>query len=419
MTSADQDRLRPVDTEARDAGDERGTMDACGECLRRSWLLAVLSARLQYQARDRGRLLELLALGDEDLVQAIGGRRRRELRERYARFTPRDIRWATGVEAICRHHRGYPRAPAGDRASLNGSPPADDRAPRMLYVAGATQRLQALVAKPTVAIVGSRKATDYGMEMARSLARGLAASGVTVTASLSDGIAAAAQAGALEVDGKTLTVIDGGLDVACPARRRALYKRVLKRGCAMAELPCGCGSRSWCETARERIVAGLAQMTIVVEADEDPGDLLGARIAQALGRTVAAVPGRVTSPVSRGTHALLMEGVPLVRGPGDALDLLYGEDPAQKLDESPRRMTGTSARPPAGAPRASQLEPRLRATLEQVGTGRDTPAKLTAGSEDAGEVLLALSELELMGLLTRGDGGRYVPRESLAGGAPL
>jgi DNA processing protein len=413
MTCTGEDCLRPVDAEALGAEAERGIRDACGECLRRSWLLAVLSARLEYQARDRGRLLELLALGDDDLVQAIGGRRRRELRERYARFTPRDIRWATDVEAICRHHRGYPRALAGDWASRSEGTLAEDWAPRMLYVAGATQRLQALRAEPMVAIVGSRRATDYGMEMARSLARGLAASGVTVTAGLSDGIAVAAHAGALEVDGKTLTVMDGGLDAACPARRRALYGRVRKAGCVVAELPCGCGSRSWCQTARERIVAGLAQLTIVVEADEDPGELFGAHITNVLGRTIAAVPGRVTSPVSRGTHALLMEGVPLVRGPGDALDLLYGEDPAQKIDGPPRKMTATPSSK-TGAPLASQLEPRLRSTLERVGAGRDTPAKLTAGSDDAGEMLLALSELELMGLLTRGDGGRYVPRESLA-----
>jgi predicted Rossmann fold nucleotide-binding protein DprA/Smf involved in DNA uptake len=160
----------------------------------------------------------------------------------------------------------------------------------MMYVAGETARLRAL-GGTTVAIVGSRRATDYGMEMARSLARGLAASGVTVAASLSDGIALAVHAGALEVDGKTLTAMESGLDVPCPARRRALYLRVRKEGCVVAEL------------------------TIVVEADEGPIGLLGARIAK----------------------------------------------------------------------------------------------------RDAGEVMLALSELEVMGLLTRADGGRYVQRESLAG----
>lgn len=376
---------------------EPDTIEACQDCLRRSWLLAVLSTRLAYHARDRGRLLALLALGDEELVQAIGGRRRGELRARYARFTREDINWEAGVETICRHHPGYPR----------GLALAGDRAPRMLYVADGARRLVELGSEPTVAIVGSRRATDYGMEMARSLARGLAASGVTVAGGLSDGIAVAAQAGALEVDGKTLTVLDGGLDVGCPARRRALYGRLRKAGSAVAELPCGCGVRQWCDTARERTLASLAELTIVVEADEDPGDLVGARVTKALGRTVAAVPGRVTSPVSRGTHALLMEGVALVRGPGDALELLYRGNPLRRSAGTPRITT---------TPKPAELEPRLKETLEQVGAGRDTPAKLTGASKDTGEVLLALSELELMGLLTRGDGGRYVPRESLAGG---
>ena len=408
------------------------------ECLRHSWLLALLSTRLGYQARDRSRLLALLSLNDEHLIQAIGGRRRRELRERYARFAPEQVRSSgTGVETICRHRPGYPR----------GLVAAGERAPWMLHVAGgatgsaaagnsavengAVGRLKELSTAPTVAILGSRRATDYGMEMARSLARGLSASGVTVVGSLADGIAVAAQEGALEAGGATLTVFDGGLDVACPARRRALHERLLATGCVVTELPSGCNPRNWCYPARERTVVGLAQLAILVEADENSAELQGARIAQALGRTVAAVPGRVTSPVSRGTHALLMDGAPLVRGPGDALELLYAGDRTRErlaLPGSGRnfgaRPDTDDERPDAGArrrgtigatPPTVALEPRLQATLEQVGAGRDTPAKLAAASADAGEALLALGELELMGLLARGDGGRYVPRESLAG----
>jgi DNA processing protein len=359
---------------------------ACPVCLRRSWLLAALSHRLEEHAGDRARLLELLALEDRELIEAIAGDRRGQLRARYARFHPSKNPVARGVESICRHDRDYPRALA------------DDGAPWMLCVSD-MQRFRALSAAPIVAIVGSRKATDYGIEMARSLARGLAASGVSVASSLADGIAVAAQAGALEVNGKTLVVREGGLDMPCTVRRRELYKRVQKDGCTVAELPCDFGARanSWCHTARDRIVVGMAELTIVVEADGGPIDLLGARIAKALGRGVAAVPGRVTSPVSRGTHALLREGATLIGRPADALELLGSQGP----------------------PPAPELEPRLRTTLEQVGAGRDTPAKLTAGCADAGEVLLALSELEVMGLLTRGDGGRYVPRESLACVRPL
>ena len=390
-------------SEAPDTTDASTPQGACSECLRHSWLLELLSVRLAYKARDRGRLLALLALDDRELIEAIGGRRRQELRERYARFEPQEISWSTAVEAICRHRRGYPR----------GLRLAGERVPRMLYVAGAVQRLDEPDAQPIVAIVGARRATDYGMEMARSLARGLAVGGVTVAGSLADGIAVAAQEGALEVDGRTLTVIDGGLDVACPARRRALYQRLRRTGCIASELPCGCATQNWGEIARERTLAGVAQLTILVEADEDPGDLLGARVAKSLGRTVAAVPGRVTSPVSRGTHALLMSGAALVRGPGDALELLYqGSNPSQGLDRARADHVRTGG---SETSKASELEPRLQAMLERVGAGRDTPAKLTAESADVGETLLALSELELMGLLTRGDSGRYVPRQSLAG----
>jgi DNA processing protein len=358
---------------------------ACERCARRGWLLATLSPRLEYLCGERGRLLELLELGDDGLLRALAGRRGEELKARYGEFDQETVGRAAGVEAICRHDRSYPRALLG-----GGAPP-------MLNVAGTVDRLVELASVPVVAIVGSRRASDYGIEMAKSLARGLAASGVTVTSGLDDGIAAAAHGGALEVDGATLAVMPGGLDVACPARRRELYARVSARGCAVAELPCASAARRWCYTARERIVARLAQLTIVVEADASQSELLSAHIARGLGRMVAALPGRVTSPVSRGTHALLMEGAQLVRGPQDALELLYG-----------------TARPVATAsPAQAGLEPRLRIALEQVGAGRDTPDRLAGVCADAGAALMALSELELMGLLARGDGGRYVPRDAL------
>jgi len=194
-------------------------------------------------------------------------------------------------------------------------------------------------------------------------------------------------------------VMSGGLDLACPATRRSLYQRATQAGCGLAEVPCGCMPRRWTQAASERILARLAQLTVVVEAREDSRELAGALTAQALGRTVAAVPGRVTSCASGGTHALLMNGAPLVRGPADALELLYG--------------AGAQARGRPADVRTG-LEPRLRDTLERVGAGRDTPDKLTSAGEDAGETLHALSELELLGLLTRGDGGRYVPRNGAA-----
>jgi DNA processing protein len=362
---------------------------ACRECVPRSWLLSELSKLLEYN-RDLNKLLSLLSLDDEALIQSIAGRRRAELTERWDHFEPDEPDMKPDVQSTCEHRPSYPRALREHKA-----------APRMLHVVGGRERLAQLTAKPTVAIVGSQRPTDYGIEMARSLARGIAASGVTVVSGLANGIAAAAHAGALEVDGPTVTAMAGGVDVIKPASRRDLYERITVSGCAVAELPCGFQAQRWCEPARARTVASLARLTIVVEADQDPRELTGARAAQALGQTVAAVPGQVTSPVSRGTNKLLKEDTPMVRGPQDALDLLY----------PPSRPQGTRPAPPE----PEKLEPRLQAILEQVGAGRDTPGKLISTADDEDQVLLTLTELELMGLLARGDGGRYVPRQSLAG----
>jgi DNA processing protein len=271
----------------------------------------------------------------------------------------------------------------------------------MLNVAGSLDSLSELTASPVVAIVGSRRASDYGIEMARSLARGLAASGVTVTSGLTDGIAAAAHAGALEAGAGSLAVIAGSVDVGCPVRRRAMRERVTHRGCAVAELPCGSPARRWGQPASERIVASLASVTVLVEAEERPRELLCATLALARARTIAAVPGRVTSPLSRGPHALLRGGAHLVRGPADVLELLYGvrSPPEDGVNEI-----------------GPDLEPRLQRVLEAVGAGRDTADRIASRSEDAAEVMLALTELELMGLLGRGDGGRYVPRDAAGSG---
>ena len=366
-----------------------GRPGACLDCLRRSGLLAALGPALDYRCHRESELIELLALEDAQLLSALGGRRVEELSEGYARFRPESLPAADGTSALCRHDRSFPDALGGESA------------PKTLYLAGAVERFEQLTSAPVVAIAGSSRATDYGMETAKSIARGLAASGVTVASALTDGIAVAAHAGALELDAPTVAVMGGGLDLACPARRRSLYARVTRLGSAAAEIPCGWRGRRWGQLASERILAGLAQLTVVVEAADSARELGVARVALGLGRTVAAVPGRVTSAASRGTHALLMDGAHLVRDASDVLDLLYCTgacDPAARSAGPGRRLQ-------------IKLDARLEATLERVGAGHDTPEQLTGASDDPEQVLLALSELELLGLLARGDGGRYLPRD--------
>ncbi|HLB20950.1 MAG TPA: DNA-processing protein DprA [Solirubrobacteraceae bacterium] len=360
---------------------------ACTNCLRRSWLLAQLSGPLDFICSSPERLVDLLALPDEKLIEALAGRRRSELHSRHAHFSPSELTPAVGVVEICRHDGRYP-------PTLRGA-----LAPAMLFASGDLSRLSRLTTHPMVAIVGARKPTDYGIEMAGALARGLAASGVTVVGELADGITQAGQDGALQT-GAALAVLPSGVDVAPPARQRSLLARMQRVGVAVSELPCGSPRRRWSTAAAVRIVAALAPLTVIVEAEDSEHELAGAHIAHTLGRTVAAVPGRVTSRASSGAHVLLREGASLVRGAGDVLDLLC--------------VTGRPAE--RGDGELDGLEPRLRAVLDSVAAGLDTPHKLIGGGEP-GELLQALSELEVLGLLARGDGGRYVPSGALGGAA--
>jgi DNA processing protein len=363
---------------------------ACARCLRRSWLFGELSAVLDCNSRADGRLFGLLALEDEELIAALGGRRRAELRGRYADFRESEPANADDFPAICRHDGRYP------------SGLLHPGAPHLLHVAGGLGRLCALTRQPVAAFLGATRASDYGLELARDLGRGLAASGVTVAAGRGGGLARAALAGAGEAEGATLVVAGDGLDA--PVRDSRRSAELDGRGCTIAELPCGVKGRRWGANAAERIVASLADVAVVVEAEASPRALAAAGLARGLGKTLAACPGRVSSRASSGCHVLLRDGAQLVRDARDVLDLLYGVgSPAP----APAVVDGSGAVHPAGTP-PPQLPAKLRSVLEQVGAGVDTPGKLTAGSADAGELLQALGELESMGLLRRGDGGRYL-----------
>lgn len=369
---------------------------ACARCLRRSWLLGELSAVLDCNSRADGRLFALLMLDDDALIEALGGRRRAQLQRAHAGFrVDRETVEGAGISRLCRHD---PRWPPG---LLHPG------APQLLCVAGGLDRLRALTRQPIAAFLGCARPTDYGLELARELGRGLGASGVTVAAGRGVGIGRAALAGALEAEGPTLAVAGDGLGVASASSGGARRELLEKRGCVVAELPGGVRGRRWGANAAERTVASLADVAIVVEAEESPRTLAAARLAAALGTTLVACPGRVSSRASSGSHLLIREGATLVRDAADVLDLLYGIGaPASPEAREVARHAGRRAheRDPPPPP----LSAKLRWVLEQVGVGVDTPGRLTAGSADPGELLQALGELESLGLLERGDGGRYL-----------
>ncbi len=361
-------------------------MTACDACLRRTALVAALAPHIERARRDRRRLAELLALCDERLIGALAGERRAAIESAHADFDAgraRDRIAAASMHAVCRHDDRYP-------SRLRE---ADD-APAVLHVAGAIARVTGLGERgaPAVAVVGARRAGPDGLEIARGLGRGLAAAGVTVVSGMALGIDAAAHAGALEVGGPTLAVLGGGADVAYPASKRSLHRELVRTQAAVSEMPPGFTPFRWCFPARNRTIAGLASMTIVVEAAQRSGSLITAELAQELGRTVGAVPGPVSAPRSAGTNALLRDGAVVIRDAQDALDEALGIGVATAL---------------AGAS-ADDLTAALRALLRRVEDGRDTVSALARSPDEARHALAALTELELLGFLRRDAGGRYV-----------
>ena len=361
------------------------TAPPCAACLRRSWLIARLAGHIDVAWSARRGRAGLLALDDEALVAALAGRDRARVEAEYERFDPlaaRERSARAAVHALCRCDGRYP-------PSLEDLPDP----PAVLYVHGAPARLAAALARDRVAVVGARRASPYGLEQARALGRGLAAAGLTVVSGMALGVDAAAHAGALEPGGATVAVLACGPERAYPTTKRRLHERIAATCAVVSELPPGTRARRWCFPARNRIIAALAEATVVVEAGERSGSLITAGLAADLGREVAAVPGLVTAPLAAGTNGLIADGAMLVRGPHDVLELLFGAAGASLLPPAPARDT---------------LAGDLRRLLERVGAGCDTVAALTADGASVDAVLAGLAQLELRGHVRRGPGGRYV-----------
>jgi DNA processing protein len=361
-------------------------MSACDGCLRRTALVALLAPHVERARRDRRHICELLALSDERLLSALAGDRRAELERLHEGFDDAAARarlLAAGMDAVCRHDADYP-------PRLLQAPDA----PAVLHIAGDRARLAALAGRdvPAVAVVGARRAGHDGLEIARGLGRGLAAAGVTVVSGMALGVDSAAHAGALEVGGPTLSVLASGADVPYPPSKRNLYRELVRTQAVLSEMPPGFTPFKWCFPARNRTIAGLASMTIVVEAAERSGSLITAELAQELGRAVGAVPGSVLAPRAAGSNALLRDGALVIRHAQDALDEALGIGVATAL-------AGRDAR---------ILAAPLRALLARVEDGRDTVSALAVTPAEAQHALAGLAELELLGFLRRGPGGRYV-----------
>ena len=362
------------------------TPDTCEACLRRAFLVAHLAPRIagllgRVDTRARG----LLGLPEEKLVAAVAGRQ-----------VERALAFLDGLDAlreverlkdgrflaICSHSPHYP----GLLRDL-------DDAPAVLFGAGRGEALGRLTDEPSVTLVGTRRASPYGTEVAYALGRGLGASGVPVVSGLALGIDGTAHRGCLDGGGVPVAVVAGGPDVVYPRRHRSLHERVREAGLVLSELPPGTEPYRWSFPARNRIMAGLARMTVVVEAADPSGSLITAEFAKDLGRCVAAVPGRVTSTLARGTNNLLKDGATPISGTEDVLDELFGVGVRQAAE--------------AGESLPAPSDLFLRAVLESVEGNRSVEAAAGAAGATVAETRAALGRLEAEGYLVRGELGEW------------
>jgi DNA processing protein len=290
---------------------------ACPDCLRRAHLLALLAPYIERLScgAPASRSIHLLALMSQELAETVAPRVADQVLGRIDALSEaklNDELVAAGCWAACRHDDLYPD-------SLRDS----EDAPWVIFGRGDAALLDGLLPAGAVTIVGARHATSYGREVARELGRELATAGMVVVSGLAFGIDACAHRGALD-GGRTIAVLGCGPDTAYPAVHRSLWRRICEEGLVLSELPPGATPWRWTFPARNRIMAALAGMTVVVEGAAPSGSLVTARIARDLGRDLGAVPGPVTSRASAGPNNLLAGGACVVRDAQDVLDALLG-----------------------------------------------------------------------------------------------
>jgi len=255
-----------------------------------------------------------------------------------------------------------------------------------------------LAAKPCVAIVGARNASAAAIRLAREFAAALADAGFVVVSGLARGIDGAAHRGAMPA---TIGVIASGIDIAYPPEHRQLQEQVALEGLLIAEQPPGTEPRGSHFPSRNRIIAGLAMGTLVVEAAPKSGSLITARLAGEAGREVMAIPGSPLDARSHGCNQLIRDGAVLVQAPEDVIELLSG------FDDTPRSTFREAAPHYCGGDEEmlEDDEPAdIAALLSAAPIVVDELVRQSGAS--AGAVQMALLELEIAGRLVRHAGGR-------------
>ncbi len=280
-------------------------------------------------------------------------------------------------------------------AQIHDPPPA-------LFIRGGVDKLTEFIQRTRVAIVGARAASDYGIDAAARIARGLASNGSCIISGMALGIDAAAHRGSVEERGGSIAVLGCGPDVIYPRGNRNLYGSLLEHGLIISEYPPGTKPQAWRFPARNRVMAGLADAVVVVEAKEKSGALITADFSLEEGREVFAVPGSIFSDLSAGPHQLIRSGAAAVTSADDVFESL-GIDITTK---SPRAFPDyltldlTGANPStltnAAPSRLTPVEAKIILVLEERPQHQDRLA--TLAGIDGASAAAALISLELNGL---------------------
>lgn len=272
-------------------------------------------------------------------------------------------------------------------------------APTALFARG---RLD-LLACPAVAIVGSRDHSPYGADVCRMIAGAAARAGIAVVSGMARGLDAVAHQAALDAGGATIGILGNGLGVVYPAANRSLYERVGTEGLLLSEFPPGERPQAWSFPRRNRLISGLARVTVVVEAAHGSGALITGGAALDQGRDVMAVPGPITSRTSAGANALIRDGAePLL----EVADLLahYPEG----LPPSGGSVSGPSAASPQPTQPSVPIPPELAPVAHCLGPAPvHIDAIVMVSGLPPGDCLAALAQLELMGAVEQRPGGLF------------
>jgi len=234
-----------------------------------------------------------------------------------------------GIEFVCYHDDKYPQS----LRTIFDPPPG-------IFVRGELRETA-----PGAALVGSRKSTAYGRKVAGQLGYDLARAGVTVVSGMARGVDTAAHEGAVRAGGYTVAVLGCGVDVVYPPENKIIMQQIIESGAVISEFPPQSAPEAWHFPVRNRVISGLSRCVVVVEAAERSGALITADVALEQSRDVLAVPGNISSRMSKGSNGLIKQGAKLVESAADILEEmgLYTLFPVE--DDTPDTMAGIKLSP--------------------------------------------------------------------------